>query len=148
MHQEEKEGKVELTERLSHLGSSGMCDYSLHNITSRSAKVGDKLITRDFGTGTRGFAGSEDKNVAICVRPGTELSFVREVKCQPIGILCGPDKVIKYKEVVFRQINKERVAANHECAGISRWPDRASDVSERRPSGGGSSATGGGKDGR
>ena len=115
MHQEEKEGKVELTERLSHLGSSGMCDYSLHNITSRSAKVGDKLITRDFGTGTRGFAGSEDKNVAICVRPGTELSFVREVKCQPIGILCGPDKVIKYKTAVFRQINKERVAANHDA---------------------------------
>jgi hypothetical protein len=92
-----------------------MCDYSLHNVTSRSAKVGDKLITRDFGTGTRGFAGSEDKNVAVCVRSGTELSFVREVKCQPIGILCGPDKVIKYKTAVFRQINKERVAANHDA---------------------------------
>src|SRR5262249_57740034 len=87
-----------------------MCDYSLHNVTSRSAKAGDKLITRDFGTGTRGFGGSEDKNVAVCVRPGTELSFAREVKCQPIGILCGPDKVIKY-----RQINKERVAANHDA---------------------------------
>src|SRR5215467_11025688 len=92
-----------------------MCDYSLHNVTSRSAKVSDKLITRDFGTGTRGFAGSEDKSVAVCVRPGTELSFVREVKCQPIGILCGPDKVIKYKTAVFRQINKERVAANHDA---------------------------------
>ena len=92
-----------------------MCDYSLHNVTSRSAKVGDKLITRDFGTGTRGFAGSEDKNVAVCVRPGTELCFVREVKCQPIGILCGPDKVIKYKTAVFRQINKERVATNHDA---------------------------------
>ena len=92
-----------------------MCDYSLHKVTSRSAKVGDKLITRDFGTGTRGFAGSEDKNVAVCVRSGTELCFVREVKCQPIGILCGPDKVIKYKTAVFRQINKERVAANHDA---------------------------------
>ena len=36
-----------------------MCDYSLHNVKSRLAKVGDKLTTRDFGTGTRGFAASE-----------------------------------------------------------------------------------------
>ena len=32
-----------------------MCDYSLHN-KSRPAKVGDKLTTRNFGTGTRGLA--------------------------------------------------------------------------------------------
>ena len=29
-----------------------MCDYSLHNVKTRPAKVGDKLITRDFGTGS------------------------------------------------------------------------------------------------
>ena len=29
-----------------------MCDYSLHSIKSRPAKVGDKLTTRYFGTGT------------------------------------------------------------------------------------------------
>ena len=44
-----------------------MCDYSLHSVKSRPAKVGDKLTTRDFGTGTRGFAASEDPNVAVCV---------------------------------------------------------------------------------
>lgn len=96
-----------------------MCDYSLHNVASRPAKVGDKLTTRDFGTGTRGFAAAEDQNVAVCVRPGTELSFVREVTCQPIGILCGPDKLIKYKTAIFRQINKERVAANHDALEFS-----------------------------
>jgi hypothetical protein len=36
-----------------------MCDYSLNNVKSRPAKVGDKLTTRSFGTGTRGFAASE-----------------------------------------------------------------------------------------
>jgi hypothetical protein len=41
-----------------------MCDYSLHNVASRPAKVGDRLTTRDFGTGTRGFAASEDARVA------------------------------------------------------------------------------------
>jgi hypothetical protein len=29
-----------------------MCDYSLHNVKSRPAKVGDKLRTHDFNTGT------------------------------------------------------------------------------------------------
>ena len=33
-----------------------MCDFSLQSVRSRPAKVGDRLVTRDFGTGTRGFA--------------------------------------------------------------------------------------------
>ena len=52
-----------------------MCDYSLEGVRSRPAKVGDKLTTRDFGTGTRGFASPEDAGVAVCVLPGTELAF-------------------------------------------------------------------------
>jgi hypothetical protein len=92
-----------------------MCDYSLHNIKSRPAKIGDKLTVRDFGTGTRGFAASEDANVAVCVRPGTELSFAREVTCQPIGMLGWRDKVIKHKTAIFRQVNKEKVAAHHDA---------------------------------
>jgi hypothetical protein len=92
-----------------------MCDYSLHSIKSRPAKVGDKLTTRDFGTGTRGFAASEDANVAVCVQPGTELSFAREVTCQPIGMLGWRDKAIRHKTAIFRQINRERVAAHHDA---------------------------------
>jgi hypothetical protein len=52
-----------------------MCDYSLHNVKSRPAKVGDKLTTHQFYSGTRGFCAPEDNNVAVCVLPGTELSF-------------------------------------------------------------------------
>jgi hypothetical protein len=52
-----------------------MCDYSLHQVASRAAKVDDKLITRNFGTGTRGFTSLDDPNTAICLLPGTELSF-------------------------------------------------------------------------
>src|SRR6516162_7234870 len=92
-----------------------MCDYSLHSIKSRPARVGDKLTTRDFGMGTRGFAQSEDASVAVCVRPGTELSFAREVTCQSIGMLGWRDKIIKHKTAIFRQINKERVAAHHDA---------------------------------
>ena len=33
-----------------------MCDYSLHSVKSRLAKVSDKLTTHDFGRGPRAFA--------------------------------------------------------------------------------------------
>ena len=50
-----------------------MCDYSLQNVKSRPAKVGDKLTTRNFGTGTVGFAASEDASVGS--------AFYRERSC-------------------------------------------------------------------
>jgi hypothetical protein len=92
-----------------------MCDYSLHSVKSRPAKVGEKLTTRDFRTGTRGFAASEDMNVAVCVLPGTELSFAEEVKCLPTGLIAWRDKVIEHKTAIFRQINKDKVAVHHDA---------------------------------
>ena len=92
-----------------------MCDYSLHSVKSRPAKVGDKLTTRDFGTGTRGFAASENANVAVCVLPGTELSFVDQVRYLSNGLLAWRDKVATHKTAIFRQINKGKVAAHHDA---------------------------------
>ena len=92
-----------------------MCDYSLHSIKSRPAKVGDQLTTRDFGTGTRGFSALEDTNVAVCLRPGTELSFAGEVTFSATGLLGWWHKVIDHKTAIFRQINKERVASHHDA---------------------------------
>jgi hypothetical protein len=94
---------------------SQMCDYSLHSVKSRPAKVGDKLTTHDFGTGTRGFAASEDMNVAVCVLPGTELSFAEEVRCLPTGLLAWRDKIIEHKTAIFRQTNKDRLVAHHDA---------------------------------
>jgi hypothetical protein len=115
MRRRKKESRIELAEGLSRLGRSEMCDYSLHSVKSRPAKVGDKLTTRDFGTGTVGFAASEDMNIAVCVLPGTELSFADEVRCLPTGLIAWRDKVIEHKTAIFRQINKERVAAHHDA---------------------------------
>ncbi len=97
------------------MGESEMCDYSLHSVKSRPAKVGDKLTTRDFRTGTRGFAASEDANVAVCVLPGTELSFANEVSCLPTGLIAWRGKVVEHKTAIFRQINKEKVVAHHDA---------------------------------
>jgi hypothetical protein len=92
-----------------------MCDYSLHNVQSRPAKVGDRLTTRDFGTGTRGFAASEDLYVAVCLRPGTELSFATEVTCSRSGLIPWRGTAIKHRTAIFRQINQGKVAVHHDA---------------------------------
>jgi hypothetical protein len=92
-----------------------MCDYSLHNVASRPAKVGDRLTTRDFGTGTRGFAASEDARIAVCVLPGTELAFANPVERGPAGLSGWARKTIDYRTAIFRQINRERAAAHHDA---------------------------------
>ena len=45
-----------------------MCDFSLQSVRSRSAKVGDKLVTRNFRTGTIGFAAADDRRQRKAVR--------------------------------------------------------------------------------
>jgi hypothetical protein len=59
-----------------------MCDYSLQTVRSRPARVGDKLTTHHFNTGTIGFAAPEDANTAVCVLPGTELAFATAIRCR------------------------------------------------------------------
>jgi hypothetical protein len=92
-----------------------MCDFSLQSVRSRPAKVGDKLVTRDFGTGTRGFADVDDLSTAVCLMPGTELAFSREVACLSIGILGWKAKSINYQTAIFRQVNKEKPAVHHDA---------------------------------
>jgi len=92
-----------------------MCDYSLHSVKSRPAKVGDKLTTRNFNTGTRGFAAPEDANTAVCVLPGTELAFARAVSCRPRGLLGWKASTVKQTTAVFRQINKDNLHTHHDA---------------------------------
>lgn len=96
----------------------GMCDYSLQHTMSRPAKVGDKLTTRDFGTGTRGFAAPEDAAVAVCVLPGTELAFSSAVTVKdPIGPFFGSWKVqtLAHATAIFRQVNKNKPLTHHDA---------------------------------
>jgi hypothetical protein len=87
-----------------------MCDYSLHNVKSRSAKVGDKLTTQSFNTGTIGFAAPEDTNMAVCVLPGTELAFASKVSC--LGRFA---ETINHSTAIFRQINKDKPHTHHDA---------------------------------
>jgi hypothetical protein len=92
-----------------------MCDFSLQNVRSRPAKIGDKLLTRDFGTGTRGFAAADDPGMAVCLLPGTELAFAHDIACLPTGFLGWKTKTVSHQTAVFRQVNKEKVAAHHDA---------------------------------
>ncbi|HLH97062.1 MAG TPA: hypothetical protein VKW08_18280 [Xanthobacteraceae bacterium] len=90
-----------------------MCDYSLESIASRPARVGEKLVIRDFGTGTRGFSGSEDARVAVCLRPGTELSFTQEART--VSLWPWSKVVTRQKTAIFRQVNEDRPAIHHDA---------------------------------
>ena len=89
-----------------------MCDYSLHTVRTRPAKVGEKLVTHNFGTGTRGFAASEDCSVAVCVLPGTELGFETSVKYQTTLIFRANTG---HTVAIFRQINNGAPHTNHDA---------------------------------
>jgi len=97
-----------------------MCDYSLQNVRSRPAKVGDRLMTRDFGTGTRGFCAAEDQNTAVCLMPGTELSFADDVRCTPAGLFPWRRRMLQHRTAIFRQINKDRLVTHHDAV---EFPD-------------------------
>jgi len=93
-----------------------MCDYSLLNVRSRPARVGDKLTTRDFGTCTRGFAAAEDAGVAVCVLPGTELAFSGAVTVAYPRFIAGwKMETLAHATAIFRQVNKNEPMKHHDA---------------------------------
>jgi hypothetical protein len=92
-----------------------MCDYSLHLVASRPAKVGDKLVSTKFDNSmTRGFAAVGVPNVAVCLRPGTEVAFEREVECDhPLGFF--PNRKFSEKVARFRQVKEDKPNVHHDA---------------------------------
>jgi hypothetical protein len=92
-----------------------MCDYSLRYVASRPAKVGDKLVSTRFSNSiTRGFSPAGEPEVAVCLLPGTELAFDREVECEPaLGFL--PHKRLGEKVARFRRINEDQPSMHHDA---------------------------------
>jgi hypothetical protein len=92
-----------------------MCDFSLKSVRSRPAKVGDKLVTHNFGTGTSGFAAVDDSELAVCLMPGTELAFTQEVAILPYGLLEWRKRTTGHRTAIFRQLNKDKLTAHHDA---------------------------------
>lgn len=111
-----------------------MCDYSLQAIKSRDAVVGERLTTYNFGTGTRGFtAEGKDCGTAICLKPGTELSF-------PNGLPFSKKRffewlkpsTVRYQTARFRQINKDKESTHHDAL---EFPDGSVELLTDMPHG-------------
>jgi hypothetical protein len=92
-----------------------MCDYSLHFVASRRARVGDKLVSTRFrNSPTRGFAAIGEPDMAVCLRPGTEVAFERNVECDgAFRLIRG--RSLKQKVARFRQINLDEPAMHHDA---------------------------------
>ena len=93
----------------------GMCDYSLQSVLSRPAKVSDRLTTRNFGTGTRGFSAPEAPTMAVCVLPGTELAFSSEITVPKTGLLGWKAVTLGHTTAIFRQVNKDKPGMHHDA---------------------------------
>ena len=99
-----------------------MCDYSLHNVATRPAKIEDKLVATKFHNSiTRGFAAVGQPNVAVCLLPGTEIAFDESVECDPsfgIGILAEQEDRAAARALPASQYGQPR--GRSRSAGISR----------------------------
>jgi hypothetical protein len=92
-----------------------MCDYSLHAVASRPAKVGDKLTTTHFiNSITSGLASVAGPGVAVCLLPGTEVAFDHDVKySHPLAWF--RNCTAKGKVARFRQINMQNPHTHHDA---------------------------------
>ena len=100
-----------------------MCDYSLHAVENRPAKVGDKLVsTRFINSDTCGFAAAGVPGVAVCLLPGTEVAFEEEVECDNfLWLLRSRFRSRKpgLKMARFRQVNAEKPYVHHDALEFS-----------------------------
>ena len=95
-----------------------MCDYSLDLVASRPAKVGDELVTTKFQNSmTRGFAAIGEPDVAVCLLPGTEVVFEKEVQYERFFVLFPSIKHgnLGRKVAQFRQINTGKPSVHHDA---------------------------------
>jgi len=103
-----------------------MCDYSLHHVSSRPARVADKLVTTELArSSTRGFAAVGElgaklvihdtpPGVAVCLLPGTELAFDDDVRYDRAFSFFGKARV-NHKVASFRQIDVNDPHVQHDA---------------------------------
>ena len=97
-----------------------MCDYSLESLVSREAEVGDVLVTCSFSTTTtRGFCAPGKPEVAVCLKPGTELAFEQPV--QTSGIWGYVEQAFSQEARLarFRQVDVDKPGTHHDAVELA-----------------------------
>ena len=89
-----------------------MCDFSLEYLNSRPAKVGDQLVTTKFGRMcTTGFCSVGEPRLAVCIKPGTELAFEREIEREALLF----KRRLGSRVARFRLVNEDRKYVHHDA---------------------------------
>jgi hypothetical protein len=92
-----------------------MCDYSLHHVASRPAKVGGVLLTTRFSDSiTRGFSGLDAPDIAVCLLPGTEVAFKKDVEYDHFLAFFKNWKV-GASVARFRQVDRGKPHVHHDA---------------------------------
>ena len=92
-----------------------MCDYSLEHVDSRPARVGDRLVSTAFPTAiTRGFCESGNPHLAVCLLPGTELVFDRDVEYD-FALGFTPTRRLPERAAIFRHFEPDRPHQHHDA---------------------------------
>jgi len=100
-----------------------MCDYSLQNVASRPATIGDNLVITEFpGSYTRGFSAIDKPDVAVCLLPGTEVAFEHDAECD--HVLARLFRRFSFGQVGskvarFRQVDTHRWDVHHDALEFS-----------------------------
>jgi hypothetical protein len=110
-----------------------MCDYSLHHVSSRPARVADKLVTIELARSkARGFAAvgelgtklvvhDDAPQVAVCLLPGTELAFDAAVEHDRafspkiLGVRIFGSARVKYQVASFREVDLDDPYVQHDA---------------------------------
>ena len=91
------------------------CVTSACSPLSRAPQRSATSLDHNFGTGTRGFAAPEDLKTAVCLLPGTELAFSKEVTFAAAGMFPSSELTMGQTVAIFRQINKEQPRTHHDA---------------------------------
>ena len=94
-----------------------MCDYSLHQVSSRPAEVGEKLVSTRFMGGTHGFAAVNDPAVAVCLLPGTEVAFEMEIQFDQMWAFFKPKATGTVAR--FRQVKMDNPNTHHDALELA-----------------------------
>jgi hypothetical protein len=93
-----------------------MCDYSLERQRSRPAAQGDRLVTTSFpGSTTRGFCAAGEKDVAVCLSPGTEVVFDRPVNFAGLFRFLLQAQQNDCRAARFRHVNEGNPLLHHDA---------------------------------
>src|SRR5258705_4943348 len=100
-----------------------MCDYSLHHVATRPAKIEDKLVATKFNNSiTRGFAAVGEPHVAGCPLPRTELPLHGQVGCESLpGISNLLSQENRQPRARLPPNHNDKRAGPYQSAGNAQW---------------------------